>query len=341
MNSFDNKYYSQTPQWISTIFDTYGLSVYSISVNENGCKGSLDIVHMKHSLFGNSLVSIPFSDVGGFNTSYKHIEKKLFHEALRQVEKCKADTLEIRMDHPVEWLNEDYLNKTEKPYRLVVNSHKVGMTLELPGTTEELMAGFKSKLRSQIKKPIKDGMSYLIGGSELIDDFYNVFSINMRDLGSPVHSRELFYNFFNEFHNNASVIVVYAKNKKPVASAIFVGTGTCMSNPWASSLRDYRTSSPNMLLYWAMLEYAVKKKFRQFDFGRSTPGEGTHAFKVQWGAKPKTLYWYTISLKPNMGLMNDRAGDNNSLGIIVRMWQKLPVSIATLMGPWIRKNISL
>lgn len=52
-----------------------------------------------------------------------------------------------------------------------------------------------------------------------------------------------------------------------------------------------------MLLYWAMLEYACDQGYRQFDFGRSTPGEGTCRFKEQWGAKSHQLYWYQLSGK--------------------------------------------
>ncbi|MEZ5583585.1 MAG: GNAT family N-acetyltransferase [Candidatus Competibacteraceae bacterium] len=65
-----------------------------------------------------------------------------------------------------------------------------------------------------------------------------------------------------------------------------------MEIPWASSLRKYNSLSPNMLLYWSVLEFACKKGYRIFDFGRSTPGEGTYRFKEQWGAKPVQLYWH-------------------------------------------------
>jgi hypothetical protein len=51
-----------------------------------------------------------------------------------------------------------------------------------------------------------------------------------------------------------------------------------------------------MLLYWTKLEYACDNGNKTFDFGRSTPGEGTYRFKPQWGAKPQPLHWQYISL---------------------------------------------
>ena len=70
------------------------------------------------------------------------------------------------------------------------------MLLKLPATSTELMGSFKSKLRSQIRRPLKAGFTVEVGKSELIDDFYAVFLSNMRDLGSPVHSKKLFIEYF-------------------------------------------------------------------------------------------------------------------------------------------------
>ena len=49
-----------------------------------------------------------------------------------------------------------------------------------------------------------------------------------------------------------------------------------------------------MLLYWTFLAFAADNGYGQFDFGRSTPGEGTYRFKSQWGAEPHQLYWYEV-----------------------------------------------
>ena len=61
------------------------------------------------------------------------------------------------------------------------------------------MKSFKSKFRTKIKKPKKMGLNFRIGGVELLDNFYEVFLVNMRDLGSPVHSKKIIQNIFEEF----------------------------------------------------------------------------------------------------------------------------------------------
>ncbi len=50
---------------------------------------------------------------------------------------------------------------------------KVRMLLSLPDSSDELMKGFKAKLRSQVKKPMKDGLTTELGGTELMDEFIN------------------------------------------------------------------------------------------------------------------------------------------------------------------------
>ena len=56
------------------------------------------------------------------------------------------------------------------------------MLLDLPDSSEALIKSFKSELRSQIKKLIKEGLIAKIGRIELVDDFYQIFLVNMRDL---------------------------------------------------------------------------------------------------------------------------------------------------------------
>lgn len=338
--------YSQIHQWGSVIHDTYGHPLYRLSIDSESVKGYIDLVHMKHWLFGNSFVSMPFSDTGGFRTADENSERKLFSLVLGLASRCRVNSIDLRMDRPVKWLTQDYIDKIRfessreiSRVGLMIKTHKVKMVFELPDSVDSLLNGFKSKLRSQIRRPIKEGMIYRIGKKELLDDFYKVFAENMRDLGSPVHSKKLFLNVLKSYNRYSDLIIIYDKKRKPVAGAMVIGNGDSLSNPWASSLKEYRAFSPNMLLYWVMLEYAVKRGYKTFDFGRSTPGEGTYTFKQQWGAKEIPLYWYNISINKTQ---DDKPEDHDPVfGLMVKLWQRLPLSVAQILGPIIRKDISL
>lgn len=339
--------YSQTFEWINVIQKTYGHDTYRLFVEKKQTREFLNLVSIRHWLFGRSIVSIPFSDIGGIIGNDHEMEKELFKMSLGIAEACNADSLELRMDRPLTWLNNEFIGKTgykkndgKTSLELNLKLHKVGMFLDLPSSFETLVARFKSKLRSQVKRPLKEGMWYRVGGKELINEFYNVFAVNMRDLGSPVHSRKMFYHLLKEFSGRSHVIMVYTRNNTPVAGAIVIGSGKTISNPWASSLREYRASSPNMLLYWAMLKFAIENGYKIFDFGRSTPGEGTYAFKKQWGAVEKPLFWYIVTRKGKV-ISEAADGQDQKFKLMINIWKHLPVSLTRIIGPPIRKYISL
>jgi FemAB-related protein (PEP-CTERM system-associated) len=244
------------------------------------------------------LISLPFLDGGGILASCRAAEERLLFEVIRLGREVGAARIELRHEQPLSCWDEIStlcIETSGKPLETATKSHKVRMLLALPESSEMLMKSFKSKLRNQIKKPLKEGLTSRIGGLELLGDFYRVFLANMRDLGSPVHSVKLMRHVLTEFPEQSRVIVVY-KEKEPVASSLVVGFNKVLGNPWASSLREYAPLSPNMLLYLRVLEYACNHGYQVFDFGRSSPGEGTYKFKEQWGAAPVPLHWHYISL---------------------------------------------
>ena len=304
--------------------------------------GILPLVHLKHFLFGNSLISIPFFDMGGILSDNEEVEKALLTEALNLGQKLRVKSIELRHAQPLTCLSHSKHasidNSQNTPLSYFTKSDKVLMLLELPDSSEALMKSFKSKLRSQIRKPIKEGLAAKIGGSELVDDFYQIFLVNMRYLSSPVHSKKIMENVLKIYREQARIVIIYKQNQ-PVAGSIMAGFRDTLENPWASSLREYSRLSPNMLLYWAMLEYACDNGFKRFGFGRSTPEKGTYKFKKQWGAKPEPLYWHYISV--NGKPLNQERSKRLNFSKAIRLWQKLPVSVTKIIGPMIRKHIGL
>lgn len=346
--------------WRKVIQETYGHATYYLMLmacdntvdvtpgnvpvgryTEKSIQGVLPLVHFKHPLFGNSLVSMPFMDGGGILASDKAAADILLSEVIELGRKIGASSIELRHEHPLASCDHIDVTQHERagiPVRIATKSDKVRMLLKLPGSTQLLAKSFRSKLRNQINKPIKEGLAARTGGAELLDDFYRVFLANMRDLGSPVHSQRLMKQAMSEFSGNSSIIVVY-KSREPVAAALVIGFQNMLRNPWASSLRKYAPLSPNMLLYLRMLEYACDHGYQVFDFGRSSIGEGTYKFKEQWGAEPAVLHWHYIAL-------DGKQPDPDSVGkekfaTAVRYWKKLPLLVTKLIGPSIRKHISL
>jgi FemAB-related protein (PEP-CTERM system-associated) len=215
-------------------------------------------------------------------------------------------------------------------------TEKVSMRLALCGDSEERWKMLGAKRRSQIKRPLREGAEVETGGTELVEDFYTVFSVKYRDLGVPVYPLRWFRGVLDTFPESTRVFVVRIDGT-PVAASIVIGFNGVLEVPWAASLRSADRFGVNMYLYWSMVKHAEEQGFRFFDFGRSTIDSGTWRFKKQWGAEPVQLYWhYWLKDGADIPQLNPA---NPKYELAVAMWRKLPVRVANLIGPRIVKNL--
>lgn len=312
--------------WKDVIEKSFGHATYYLLSEDSShnINGILPFVQLKSLLFGNFMVSLPYFNYGGLCAEKTEMGDELLTRAIQ-----------IALDKGVKHLEMRHTRHIDD--RFPVRTTKVAMHLSLPEDPNDLWKSFPSKLRTQVQRPTKEGMSTRVGRETELDNFYYVFSSNMRDLGTPVYSKEFFRNILRVFPSSTWICTVFTKDNQPVASGFFVGFRGNMEIPWASSLRSYNRYSPNMLLYWSALKLACENGYKVFDFGRSTPGEGTYKFKEQWGANPVQLYWHywlnSGSDLPNLNVKNPK------YRVAINIWKKLPLSITKLIGPTLVRNI--
>jgi len=311
-------------RWRHVIEKTFGhRTFYLLALEQGQPVGVLPLVLMQSLIFGRFLVSLPYFNYGGVVANNAVVERALVEEAIAIGRREKVQHMEFR-------------HAEEKLLDLVTRRHKVSLRLDLPKRADDLWAGFKAKLRSQIRKPQKEGFTARIGGAEDLDHFYRVFATNMRDLGTPVYPKGFFRAILREFPDTTRICTTFLGDE-PVAAGFLVSFGRALEIPWASSLRRYNAMSPNMLLYWTVLSYACESGHERFDFGRSTPGGATYRFKEQWGARPLPLSWQ-YWLRNGNGLP-DLSPENSRYRSAIRLWQRLPVRVANVLGPRIVKYL--
>ena len=143
------------------------------------------------------------------------------------------------------------------------------MRLDLPSDSEKLWARLGGKVRNQVRKAQKSDLTVAWGTGDLLDEFYRVFSHNMRDLGTPVYGKRLFRSILEQFPARSEICVVRA-GCTPISAGMLLHGFGISEVPSASSLRRYNPTCANMLLYWHMLERSVQRGQDFFDFGRSS-----------------------------------------------------------------------
>ncbi len=307
--------------WQSVFATAFGHEcVYLMARSGAHVEGILPLVHIRSLMFGNTLTSLPFLNYGGVMADSTDAAAALVRAAREEAERRRCGHVELRHVEP------------QFP-SLPCKRHKVSMRL---GLGDRLWDGLDRKVRNQIRKAEKSGLTVERGGEELVGDFYTVFARNMRDLGTPVYSRRLFGEVLRTFPQRAQLHIVRL-NREPVAAGVTYRTGQMVQLPWASSIREFNSLCPNVLLYWDAIQYAQATGAPVFDMGRSTPGEGTFKFKAQWGAAPVPLHWEYQLLTP--GGMPNVSPANPKFQLAIALWQKLPVSLTTRVGPMIVRAI--
>jgi serine/alanine adding enzyme len=311
--------------WRNVIEKSFGHQTYYLAARDSDSKicGILPLAFMKSSLFGKFLVSLPFFNYGGMLVSCDEASQQLLKESIRILREARGDYVELR-------------HRSKSLSGLQTKEHKVTMILDLEKDEEVAWRSLDGKVRNQVRKAEKSGLQAVTGHLELLDCFYDVFCRNMRDLGTPVYSKDFFRNTLAAFPDSTRIISIQLSGRT-IASGILTWFKETLEVPWASSNKDYREMCPNNLLYWEAVKYAIHNGSSRFDFGRSTPGEGTYRFKKQWGALPYQLYWqYILDENAPMPQLNP---SNQKYRIAVNIWQRLPVCVTKLLGPKIVRSI--
>ncbi len=316
---------SYHPAWLKVLEQGLKHVPYLIeAVEEEETVGLLPLAFVESRLFGRFLVGLPYLNYGGVIADDELVSPKLIDKAIELAEKLDVRHLELRHKRAI-----------EHPRLTTRTGHKVHMIRELPATPEVLLKQLQSNVRNHIRKGQKNGLVVAWGGEELLPEFYDVFSQNMRDLGTPVYSSGLFRAALRQFPDRVELCVVRLATKA-VAAGLLVHGWKTTEIPSASSLRPYNSTNANSLMYWNLLARAIERGQETFDFGRSTPGTSVCSFKEQWGAKPEPAEWQYYM---RAGNSDDMRPDNPRYERLVKIWRRLPVWLTRLVGPPIVRGI--
>lgn len=307
--------------WRTIMEDVLGHQTHYLEERaaDGALSGILPLVRVRSRIFGDYLLSMPFLNYGG-PLGDAPARAALSAQAIDMARALNVDLLELRTRH------------SPAP-GLIPAGRKLAVVMPLPATADALWEkGFRSKLRSQIRRPINEGMDVRFGPDQR-EAFYEVFSRNMRDLGTPVLPQRWFESIARSFSDIVVFATIYWRDIPVAAGCGFLWDGE-FEITWASSLREHNPRSPNMLLYWSLMQEAIRRGATSFNFGRSTPGASTHRFKQQWGGQDEPLPWSVWGARtapPNPDSAKYRLARN--------VWSRLPVTLARRIGPVLARQL--
>jgi FemAB-related protein (PEP-CTERM system-associated) len=298
-------------------------SCYLAAVEGQRFVGIMPIVRLRGLFVGNIACSMPFVNYGGPAGDNDAIEQLLLEEAAAVADSWKVDYLEIRSQRH---LGDDYPS----------SDHKVSMTVALDPDPEVLLGRLKRDQRAEIRRAAKRGF-IVKWGTELVDDFYAVLSESWRDLGTPIFDVSYLKAVIAAFPGRIRLCVVYDDKNIPAAGAFMGVHNDVVEGMWLGMRAEYRQQLVGYILYWDLIKDACLIGAKTFHLGRSTKDSGGEQFKKKWNADTMQLYWhYVLRTRNELPALNP---SNPKYRFAIKTWQRLPVAVTKLIGPYISRSI--
>jgi len=278
--------------------------------------GVFPISRVRSRLFGDCLVSLPLAVYGGVCADDQDSYFSLLQAGSALADRLGVKYLEMR-------------NRTEAfPTSLPGRDLYVTFTQDLSAGPEKLLQGLPRDTRYAVRKSQKAGLEWTEDLSQ--DEFYEIYARSVHRLGTPVFSRDLFRRLQDEFPGKAKLFGV-RKGRTAIAGVLCFYFRDQVLPYYAGALSEYYKDSPNNFMYWSLMAQSSKEGFREFDFGRSKRGTGSHDFKSAWSMTVTELpYKYHLAKAKEVPQLSPV---DKKFQLPVAAWKRLPFSCTKVIGP--------
>jgi FemAB-related protein (PEP-CTERM system-associated) len=304
--------------WKRTMEKTYDYQPYYFySKRESQITGIAPSFLVSNWLTGRYLLSLPFAVYGGICANDPESEQAL-----------TARLEQIATDHQVEYLELRSRKKELLPGFQAISRYAT-FTIPLVKDIETLYRGFPKDIRYMIRKGEKAGLR-LARGTDRLEHFYRLMTINLRRLGTPAFPRVLFKNLLAEFPGQVDLTLLYS-NDHPVAGAMSFFFRGSVQPYYIGSTDNAKTLAANNLLWWELIKMAAASGCSTFDFGRSKINSGNFDFKKKWNPTIESLE-YQVRLITGKDIPHHSPA-NPKFNLATTMWKKMPLFLTRVIGP--------
>jgi len=297
---------------------------FYLAEKDGQIQGVLSLCQIKSPVFGHSLSSLPFCVYGGVAAVSDEARELLDQAAQTLAKKLKAGHLEYRSivsAHPA--------NPAWHPKELYVTFRKA-----ITDDDDANLNAIPRKQRAMVRKGIKAGLVGEI--DQNIDRFFLAYSTSVHRLGTPVFSKK-YFRLLKEVFSEDCEIRIIVKDQQIVAAVMSFYFRDEVVPYYGGGMPAAREYAGNDFMYWNLMQFAAARGCRMFDFGRSKLGTGAYDFKKNWGFEARPLqYEYQLHASRTVP-------DNNPLNpkyqLFIKLWQKMPLQLANIIGPHIVKDL--
>lgn len=315
------------PIWLKAIERGTGAKAYCLLAEDAAgtIVGMVPLHAVGSPIFGRAMVSSGFAVGGGILASQQSVADQLAEAAWQLACELGCTSAELRggVLPTAGWtMQTDAHAKFER---------------ELADDDEAQLLAIPRKQRAEIRKGLDKGLVVETGsGKRDLDWHYRVYSESVRNLGTPVFPRALMAETLKAFADDADILTVLSDGR-PVASVLSLYFNGAVMPYWGGGVREARSLRANDVMYYALMNHARRRGCNRFDFGRSKANSGPYFFKKNWGFEPKPLIY--SSRAADGSAPRDVNPNSAKYQVVISAWQKMPLPLANLIGPWISKGL--
>ncbi|MEX2286544.1 MAG: FemAB family XrtA/PEP-CTERM system-associated protein [Planctomycetaceae bacterium] len=276
--------------------------------------GVLPLFEVAGPFTGRALISVPYAVSGGASAVNEAVATALHDRTKLLAERMSVRYAEIRAADPIAGFSSknDYVS-FRKP---------------IPDYPKDVLDTYPRKARAAVRNAIKRFGLQSRFGHELLDEFYKLYALSLRRLGSPPHAKSFFRELLHEFGDRCIVQLVYHEGRA-IAGVISFRFQHEILPYWAGIDVRYNHTNASNFLYYSLMEHAIGLKLEIFDFGRTRiDNEGGCRFKIHQGFDPLPLAYSTYS--PAGTPPPDLRPSNRKFGIAQAVWRRLPLGVVTM-----------
>lgn len=295
---------------------------YLYAERDGRIEGVLPMAHVKSWLFGNSLVSLPFTVYAGVAADTGEAASTLEAEAEKIALRLKVAHLEYRnvaARHP-DWPTQG----------LYVTFRK-----NIDPDEEVNMLAIPRKQRAMVRKGIKGGLIGQIDSNT--DRFFALYASNVHRHGTPSLPKKYFDALMRIFGPACEILIVTTADGQALSSVLTFYFRDEVMPYYAGDDERARDSAANDFKYWDLMRRSCARGLKVFDYGRSKIGTGTYAFKKHWGFEPQPLH-YEYRLYKREAIPQNNP-NNAKFSVLISTWRRMPLAAATWLGPHIVRSL--
>lgn len=322
----DNGLPFHRPKWLLAIEAGTGQQAHCLIAERAGTIVAILPFHLVHSpLFGRALVSSAFAVGGGILSTSAKATQMLAHEICTLAERWSCPTVELRGGSLP---GGNWIEKRD--------SH-ANFLKPLQGDDDAELLAIPRKQRAEVRKGLDNGLTVVTGRTvQDLDLHYAIYAESVRNLGTPVFPRSLMASVLDAFGEDADILTVL-DGDRPVASVFSLYHKGVVMPYWGGGLWDARRLRANDVMYYTLMNHARRRGCTHFDFGRSKTESGAYFFKKNWGFEPEPMA-YAVHTADGQA-PRDINPNSPKYRAQIALWQKLPLPVANILGPWIAKGL--